>query len=112
MRLNVKALTYWKTEHSEGDNEDAFAFDAEHGLFAVSDGVGETSFSHQWAPVLAHHFINYPLLTAEPFEAEHWVRAAQKIARPIITSPDSLTGIAQTKARQGASATLLGVALI
>ncbi|MDQ2809373.1 MAG: hypothetical protein M3Z04_21065 [Chloroflexota bacterium] len=112
MELCIRALTHPKTEHSAADNEDHLAFDLERGVFAVADGVGETSFAHQWAPVLVEQFVADPLASRDSFEVEHWIRQAQAAAQGRITAPDSLSGIAQTKARQGAAATLLGLTLL
>lgn len=112
MKLQTTRLVYWKTEHTVEDNEDACHADPDTGLFAVADGVGETSFSHQWAPVLVERFVRDPLTSTDPFEVEHWVRAAQREAKPRITSPETLSGVAQTKARLGASATLLGLSVV
>ena len=67
MRLSVTALTYWKTEHTIEDNEDAFAVDTHRGIFAISDGVGETSFAHEWAPIITNQFIENPLVSDDPF---------------------------------------------
>src|SRR5438034_11513129 len=102
MRLSVTALTYWKTEHTIEDNEDAFAVDTHRGIFAISDGVGETSFAHEWAPIITNQFIENPLVSDDPFEVEHWVRQARKRARTVMTPASGLFGIAQTKARRGA----------
>jgi hypothetical protein len=112
MHLNVTTLVYWKTEHNAETNEDALDLDVERGLYVVCDGVGETSFSNEWAPVLARSFIQRPLLSEDSFELEHWTKAAQTDARPRMTDPETLMGVARDKARRGAAATLCGMILV
>ena len=112
MHLDVTSLIFWKTEHTEEDNEDALASDRTRGLFTVADGVGEASFSYQWAPVLVKRFVEEPLFSSDPFEVEHWVRAAQGVGQQVMISPDALEGIARTKARLGAAATLVGLGIV
>jgi hypothetical protein len=112
MQLNVTTLVYWKKDHNAETNEDALDLDIERGLYVVCDGVGEASFSNEWAPVLARSFIERPLFSEDQFELEHWTRAAQTDARPRMTDPETLTGVARDKARKGAAATLCGMVLI
>ncbi|HKP53220.1 MAG TPA: hypothetical protein VJ183_11285 [Chloroflexia bacterium] len=112
MQLNVTTLVYWKKDHNAETNEDALDLDIERGLYVVCDGVGEASFSNEWAPVLARSFIERPLFSEDPFELEHWTRAAQTDARPRMTDPETLSGVARDKARRGAAATLCGMVLV
>ncbi len=113
MRLNYKELVYWKTEHTEKDNEDAWDKDEKRGIFAVADGVGKSSFAYEWAPHVVRHFVEDPLLANDPFEVEHWVRVTQRKAQEsgTMTPLDTLSGVAHTVARRGAAATLLGLVI-
>jgi hypothetical protein len=111
MQLNVTTLNYWKKDHNAQTNEDALNLDVARGLYVVCDGVGEASFSNEWAPVLARSFIERPFFSEDPFELEHWTRAAQNVAKGEMTDPEKLSGVARDKARRGAAATLCGMAL-
>jgi hypothetical protein len=119
MKLNYKELVYWKTEHTRDDNEDAWGKDLSKGIFAVADGVGESSFADEWAPHVVRHFVEDPLLTDDAFEVERWVRITQREAREgdpegkyeRMTPLETLSGIALQVARRGAAATLLGLVI-
>lgn len=111
MQLNFTTLNYWKKDHNAQTNEDALNLDVARGLYVVCDGVGEASFSNEWAPVLARSFIERPFFSEDPFELEHWTRAAQSVAKGEMTDPETLSGVARDKARRGAAATLCGMAL-
>ena len=93
--------------------EDNVAFDAEAGLFAVSDGASQRSFSDVWSQVLVERFVrDDPLTSDDEFEVERWViRAAESFAE---RSPalDDLPAQTRTKARMGAAATFLGVQFV
>ena len=78
MRVHVKELQYWKTEHKDLNGcQDACSLDTTRGLFAVADGAGTTLFPAIWARILARHFVDIPLMSDDPFEVEWWVRLAQ-----------------------------------
>ncbi len=112
MQLDATTLIYWKKDHNARTNEDALALDPERGLYVVCDGVGEASFSNEWAPVLARSFIERPFFSEDPFEVEHWTRAAQALALPVMTDPETLSGVSREKARRGAAATLCGLEIV
>ena len=112
MQLNVTTLIYWKKDHNAQTNEDALDLDVGKGLYVVCDGVGEASFSNEWAPVLARSFIERPIFSEDQFEVEHWTRAAQARALPVMTDPELLSGVSREKARRGAAATLCGMVLV
>jgi hypothetical protein len=104
MRFEVTPLRYWKEEYGcEERCEDAWASNAQSGLFAVSDGVGEMSYSNYWSDILVKRFIEEPLLSGDAFEAKYWVREAQKS----FSIPENLPYYARDKAREGSSATLV-----
>lgn len=111
MRATVLALTHPKSEHTAINNEDAFAYDAASGLFAVADGVGSASFSGEWARILVQHFLAEPLLGDDPFEVEWWLRRAQRLYEERTPAPESLPPFAQEKARRGGAATLVTLRL-
>jgi Protein phosphatase 2C len=78
MRVQVKELFYWKTEHGNADRcQDAYRIDPEQGLFVVADGAGTTLFPAIWARLLAQHFLELPLMSEDPFEIEWWLRQVQ-----------------------------------
>ncbi|GCF10250.1 hypothetical protein [Dictyobacter arantiisoli] len=77
MYAQVTRLQCWKSEHNEQSCEDALGIRLSEGLLAVADGVGTTLFSNIWARHLVDHFIETPLLSADPFEVEWWLRTAQ-----------------------------------
>jgi serine/threonine protein phosphatase PrpC len=102
----------------EGDtpeqNEDAFAFDAERGCFAVADGVSSSHFARQWARLLVEEFVRADDLPGEFRSLQPWI--AERAA-----TWDAGIDWAAVKARvtwaydevkgTGAAATLLGLRL-
>ena len=78
MLARVTQMQYWKSEHDEETCEDACGESAADGLFAIADGAGTTLFSNIWAKILIQCFLTTPLLSADPFEVEWWVRQAQE----------------------------------
>jgi hypothetical protein len=58
--LSVQEFHRPKTGNSEGEYEDAFAWDDSTGAFAVADGATESSFSDIWAGALVSTFIENP----------------------------------------------------
>ncbi len=76
MLLTTVALQYCKSEYAPDRCEDAYAFDADTGIFAVSDGTGTSVFSRQWAKSLVAAYVEEPLLSDDRFEVEHWLRIA------------------------------------
>lgn len=78
MFARVTQLQFWKSEHDEETCEDACGESAADGLFAIADGAGTTLFSNIWAKILIQSFLTNPLLSADPFEVEWWVRQAQE----------------------------------
>ena len=78
MFARVTHLQFWKSEHDEETCEDACGESVADGLFAIADGAGTTLFSNIWAKILIRSFLTNPLLSADPFEVEWWVRQAQE----------------------------------
>lgn len=49
----IQAFSVPKHGHTQEENEDAVAYDAIQGWFAVADGATEASYSREWAQLLA-----------------------------------------------------------
>lgn len=106
MYAAVTTLQYWKSEHGQAGCEDAAAFDLGRGLFAVADGVSTAAFSREWARFLVRRFYDVPLLGADPFEVEWWLR----LARDLYRAPDAAAlppGVLREKAEEGSASTLV-----
>lgn len=58
--LSVREFHRSKTGNSEGEYEDAFAFDGSKGVFAIADGATESSFANVWARALVATFVENP----------------------------------------------------
>ena len=107
MFAQVTTLRHWKSEHTAETCEDAVGVNSACGLFAVADGAGTTLFSGAWADLLVRHFLAVPLLDADPFEAEWWVRLAQKQFKQDLPAQADLAWNAQQKVQsQGSYSTL------
>ncbi len=61
----MKQLHRPKTGYRESEYEDAYALDPDSGVFAVTDGATESSFSNVWAKVLVNTFVENPPLFSE-----------------------------------------------
>lgn len=109
MEFDVIALQHAKTEYAEsGRCDDALAYDVATGLFAVSDGVAETSYADCWAQVLVQRFLEEPLLSAEGSDVEYWLRGAQERLRPQLPCLEDVHDVVREKLLRGSSATFLG----
>lgn len=107
MLAQVTMLRYWKSEHTAETDEDAVDGNSAAGLFAVADGAGTTLFSGAWADFLVRHFLAVPLLDADPFEVEWWVRMAQEEFKQKFPAQADLAWNAQQKVQsQGSYSTL------
>lgn len=108
MFADVTGLRYWKSERADLSTcEDAQDSNVQQGLFCVADGAGTTLFSNVWAEILVRQFVQAPLMTADPFEMEWWIRQAQKGYRERAPQSDKLNWNARQKAlEQGAYSTL------
>lgn len=105
----VDVLWLPKRGSSEQEYEDAWAMNVAAGRFAVADGATESSFSRQWASLLAQQFVEEP----PPREVERlreWLRPAQRRWSEGIDW-GRLPWYASEKARVGAFAALLGLEL-
>ena len=99
-----------KTGNSEGEYEDAFAWDESAGAFAVADGATESSFSDLWAGALVSTFIENP---------PDFSRNDRDVMRDILRQArdrwyraidwDSLPWFQKNKAYLGSYSTLLGL---
>ena len=109
MFSHVTTLSWWKTDHTQESNEDAYFLDIAKGIFVVSDGVSTQFFSRLWATILTQYFPENPLMSNDPFEVEWWLRPSQE--RYTAQAPDikALHWSAQQKAKTGSAATLAAV---
>ena len=107
--MRATASTWWapKSGHAPNEYEDAYAVAPATLRFAVADGASETSFAKEWAELLVARFVAEP---PEPADLRAWIAPMQAtwaeshLARPA-------AWYAEQKAREGAFASLLGVAL-
>ena len=107
MLAQVTMLRHWKSEHTAETCEDAVGVNSAYGLFAVADGAGTTLFSGAWADFLVRHFLTIPLMVADPFEVEWWVRLAQGQFKQDLPAQTDLAWNAQQKVQnQGSYSTL------
>jgi len=108
MYVTVTKLQYWKSEHGDDGCEDAAAYDVGRGLFAVADGVSTAAFSREWARFLVQRFVDVPLLSADAFEVDWWLRSAQDHYH----APDAAAlppGVLREKAEEGSASTLVAL---
>src|SRR5579884_2083861 len=114
MRVQIKALKYWKTEHGEEGCQDAYRLDESKGLFAVADGAGTSLFPAIWARVLVERFIAVPLMSDHPFEVEWWLRPALEIYKTRIPAMSQLRdwSIQQKALSQSSDSTLAAVRIV
>jgi hypothetical protein len=89
--------------HTAAECEDAFAGDPHAGRFAVADGATESAFAGAWAGLLAEGCVR----NASPWH--HWLPEARARWQEALGGRE-LPWYAETKAADGAFATLLGVA--
>jgi hypothetical protein len=114
MRVQIKALKYWKTEHGEEGCQDAYRLDESKGLFAVADGAGTSLFPAIWARILVERFIAVPLMSDHPFEVEWWLRPALEIYKTRIPAMSQLRdwSIQQKALSQSSDSTLAAVRIV
>jgi len=112
MNVRVKALRYWKSDHTAESCEDAVADNAGQGLFAVADGVGTAAYAAMWSRILVEQFTKLPLLSDDPFEVAWWLRCCQAAFEEQRPPIDSLPRFAQEKARMGSHSTLVALRIV
>jgi hypothetical protein len=111
LELLVEGQTLAKDGNTEDENEDAWSCST--GLaprayrFALSDGATETSFSREWATILAASYVGGAdsrrrLMKNLPSERRTWAHIANRKPLP---------WYAEQKLKLGAFATLLGIRL-
>src|SRR5436190_1734023 len=104
MSFSCRAFQIAKAGNAASECEDAFAADAAAGRFAVADGASESAFAGEWARLLTASFVERrgPWSSWLPETRERWRQQLE--GRP-------LPWFLEEKFEEGASATLLGVAL-
>ena len=105
----ASATAWWapKAGNAAQEYEDAYAVEEAALRFAVADGASETSFARQWAELLVDRFVHEP---PAPEALREWV-APMQAAWSGANQPKATAWYAETKAREGAFSSLLGVAI-
>src|SRR5436853_480862 len=93
-----------KRGHTLEEYEDACAVDGLAGRFAIADGASESSFAGAWAKIAAESFV------ATPGPWSRWLPPARLRWHNMFAGLD-LPWYAEDPFKQGAFATLLGLAL-
>lgn len=114
MRVQIKALKYWKTEHGEEGCQDAYRLDESKGLFAVADGAGTSLFPAIWARILVERFTDVPLMSDYPFEVDWWLRPALEVYKTRIPAMSQLRdwSIQQKALSQSSDSTLATLRIV
>ena len=112
MQLEAQAFWLPKSGNTAEEYEDAVAYSPDQNLFAIADGASESSFADRWAQILVREFAASPPanLTSEA-EWIEWLTPLRHEWHDGIPW-DVLPWYAEEKARQGAHATLLGLAVL
>jgi hypothetical protein len=90
--------------------EDAIGWNLKQGRFAVCDGATTSSYSAEWASLLADLFVECPPPDISPAGLQAWLDPIQKKWAQAIPW-DKLDYFSKRKARTGAYATLAGMCL-
>lgn len=109
IRTAPMTTTVPKLGNPDDENEDAFAFDVQHGRIVVSDGASSSFASRDWSRALCDEFVNDPraLDTPESFGAAV-TRAVQRWTTSVAPT-GQVAWYAQQGLDRGAFATLLVV---
>jgi hypothetical protein len=102
----VYTLELPKRGNSAAEYEDAFASNPARGRFAIADGASQSMFSALWAHLLVDEFVNTPARQPAPWAK--WLPPLQE-SWNAKTSGGPRPWYAETKLREGAFATFLGV---
>lgn len=118
----IRAFSVPKYGHNDDENEDAVAYDAARGWFAVADGATEASYSREWAQLLARSFAPSTHTTERLVDRlMHWFSPMKRfdLALQVVQKHwhdrvpwdrlESRGWLFAEKARQGAFATFLSV---
>lgn len=73
----AKVLNCQKYESGRLYSEDAAGRNDVHGVFAVADGTGSSSYADKWASVLVNYAVEFPLRSSEPAEVCYWLNQAR-----------------------------------
>jgi len=106
-KLRPQAFFLPKAGNRPEEYEDAYAMDAEKGLFAMADGASDSFEARLWSRALVDAFIRQP---PSPDELLSWLEDPIRTWKEGIQW-EGLAWYAVEKARLGAFATLLGVTL-
>lgn len=101
-----QGFTCSKQGNDPGENEDALAWNLQHGRFAIADGASESIGAKLWAQLLVEEFVRKPLLKPDLLDA--WVERFQPKWADEMAGKE-LPWYAEEKAEKGAFATLLGL---
>src|SRR3954465_15247462 len=111
--MEPQIQAYWvpKLGNSAEEYEDAFAYSAPDGVFAIADGATESSYADRWARDLVDTFVTAPPEVAAPKTPfPDWLTPMQQRWRQGIDW-DNLPWFAEEKAKSGAFATFLGLTI-
>jgi hypothetical protein len=75
MRLNL--LQKSKAEQDRLRDEDSCDYSDVHGVFAIADGAGSSSYAAQWSTSLVEMSVVDPLYSADPAELSGWLKRAR-----------------------------------
>lgn len=111
MEPSVQVFWLPKLGNTEDEYEDASAFSASAGRFAISDGATESSFADRWARSLVQHFTEDPPPSPDAGPAlAQWLVPLQQAWQSGIPWA-TLPWYAEEKARDGAFASFLGLSI-
>src|SRR5687767_9899205 len=102
MEPQIQAFWVPKLGNSAEEYEDAFAYSAAEGLFAIADGATESSFADRWARDLVDQFVTSPPpVDAAQTAFPNWLTPMQERWRNGIDW-QNLPWFAEEKAKGGA----------
>jgi hypothetical protein len=105
-RLRVSTFSRQKVGNASGENEDSFAFDADRGVAAISDGASSSVSAREWSRALTSDFVrSAPAITGDGIRS-----LLRSTARTFMEAPLDTTGWwGADAARSGSFATFLGL---
>ena len=76
--VHSRVFTLPKEGHSAAEFEDACAWDARRGVFAVADGAGDSAYAGLWARLLVEQFVRTLPAAGDAAAWDTWIRPAQE----------------------------------
>jgi hypothetical protein len=109
-RIVTRLFTLPKAGCTAEEYEDACAWDATRGAFAIADGASDSAFAGLWARLLAERFLAALPATPAATDWRSWLRPAQDEWLATIRR-ESLPWYIEARVRAGAFATFAGLLL-